>query len=208
MIKRERKYDYFKNFQQMGKSACEAAKMLTDILKNFDPQAIPEQTRAMHKVEHNADIIHHDMLNHLTKEFITPIEREDIMLIGQELDSVVDCIEDVVQKLYMYNVQSVPDEAVEMAHIIEKCCEAMSDSLDEFSNYKKSSRLNDFLIEINRLEEDGDILYLEANRRLYTSAMAPLTIYSWGNILTFLENCCDSCEHVAEAMETVIMKNS
>jgi uncharacterized protein Yka (UPF0111/DUF47 family) len=98
--------------------------------------------------------------------------------------------------------------ALEMATIVEKCCQALTVCLDEFSNFKKSSTIHNLLIEINRLEEDGDNIYIESNRQLHTSNDDALTIYVWGTILTQLEQCCDACEHVADAIEMVIMKNS
>lgn len=95
-----------------------------------------------------------------------------------------------------------------MTLVIKKCCTCLNDALQEFSNFKKSTTIKDKLIEINRLEEDGDDIYIEGNRELYTTCDDPMTVYAWSATYTRLEKCCDACEHVADAMEMIIMKNS
>ena len=130
------------------------------------------------------------------------------MRMGQELDEVTDCMEDVVLRMYMYNINSVPDKAKQMTTIIKKCCTCLNAALKEFVNFKKSTTIKDRLIEINRLEEDGDEIYIEGNRELYTTCSDPMMVYAWSATLTRLEKCCDACEHVADTMEMIIMKNS
>jgi uncharacterized protein len=208
MVKRSRNYNYFESFVRMVDYSCQAAEMLTETLNNYDPNELSLKVREMHTIEHAADMEYHEMQKHLAREFITPIEREDIIRMGQELDEVTDCVEDVLLRMYMYNIQDVPDEAKQMCAIIEKCCRALREALREFANFKKSRVINSRIIEVNRLEEDCDRIYIEGNRKLYTTCTEPMTVYAWASTFTRLEKCCDSCEHVADAMERIIMKNS
>lgn len=209
MAKRERNYNYFDAFIRMANKSCQAAEMLVAALSDFDPERVEEQMRAMHVVEHDADIEHHEMMHRLAKEFITPIEREDIIYMARELDEVTDCIEDVMQRIFMYNIRSIPDEAREMAVIIARCCKVMAEALTKFEHFKKASDINDNIIEINRLEEDGDQMYIRGNRSLFTQKGSdPIEVQAWTETYTRLEKCCDACEHVADAMASVIMKNS
>ena len=208
VLRKEKNFDYFKAFVNMSDQATKAAEKLVDILDNFDPKNIQQDLTEMHDIEHNADILHHEIVRRLTKEFITPIEREDISFLAREMDEVVDCIEDVVQRIYMYNIITIPYEAKEMAKVIGKCCSSMVDALNKFSNYKKEPSIKNDLIEINRLEEDGDRLYMQGNRRLFIENKNPIEVCAWSATYIRLEKCCDACEHVADVIESIIMKNS
>lgn len=209
MVRRERKYNYFTAFVSMANYSSKAAELLNKTLTQYNPSVLPDKLKEMHEIEHAADMETHKMQNHLSREFITPIEREDILRMAQKLDDVTDCVEDVLIGMYMYNSQSVPEEAVQMTEIIQKCCRALEAALKEFNNFKKANNtINERIIEINRLEEDCDRLYIEGNRRLYCNCTDPLKLYSWSANFTRLENCCDACEDVADVMERIIMKNS
>ncbi|MDO4581084.1 MAG: DUF47 family protein [Bacillota bacterium] len=201
-------FNYFEAFESMAKCSARAAEMLVRILSDFDPSKVKESMELMHTIEHEADQQHHILLEKLAREFITPIEREDIVTMGQELDEITDCIEDVLLRIYMFNIKLIPDEALQMAKIISQCCSALQVALSEFADFKKSTKIKDMIIEVNRLEESGDALYVEANRNLYTGSHDAITITSWTTTFTRLEKCCDACEHVANAMETIMMKNS
>ncbi|NLF80710.1 MAG: DUF47 family protein [Clostridia bacterium] len=208
MVRKSKNFNYFDSFVRMVDFSCRAAELLTHTLDNFDPHELSVKVREMHTIEHAADMEYHEMQKHLAREFITPIEREDIIRMGQELDEVTDCVEDVLLRMYMYNIQHVPDEAKQMCAIIEKCCRALREAMREFHNFKKSRSINSRIIEVNRLEEDCDRIYIEGNRNLYANCAEPMTVYAWASTFTRLEKCCDACEHVADAMERIIMKNS
>jgi len=78
----------------------------------------------------------------------------------------------------------------------------------ELYNFRKSTLIKEKVVEVNGLEEEGDRLYTEAMRRLYTDEKDPVAILVWTTMYDRLEKCCDSCEHVADMVEQVIMKNS
>ena len=148
------------------------------------------------------------MMQELSKAFITPLEREDIMQLIQYIDTVTDAIEDVLMRAYMFNVQSIRDEALDFAKLIVKCCDTMKDAMKEFHNFRKSGSIHESIVEINRLEEEGDKLYMKAVRKLYLGSKDPVELMVWREIFDRLEKCCDACEDVANVVESVIMKNS
>ncbi len=80
--------------------------------------------------------------------------------------------------------------------------------MEDFQNFRKSSTIHDNIVEINRLEEDGDRLYTEAVRSLYVNCTDPVETVAWTELFDRLESCCDACEHVANVVESVIMKNT
>ncbi len=207
MAKKSDNY-YFENFIQCVECGCQAAMMLEENLANFDVNRLSENLDELHKIEHDADKRKHEMMGVLVKAFITPIEREDIILLSQCIDEVTDQIEDVLIRIYINNVHTIRPEALQFTKVIIRCCKVLKEIMEEFANFKKSKTLHGLIIEINALEEEGDRLFIDSMRRLHTEVTDPLEIIAWREIYNFLEKCCDACEHVADAVESVIMKNT
>ena len=199
---------YFDNFVQCADCAVRAAKILEKILENFDPDHLSESIDEIHEVEHEADVKKHDLMEELMRAFMTPLEREDIMAISQYLDDITDKIEDVVLRLYMCNVRSIRQESVRFSKLVIRCCEMVKLSMEEFYNFKKSKELRQSLIEINRLEEEGDRMYLDSMRTLHATTTDPVEIIVWRDIYKYLEDCVDACEHTSDIVETVVLKNT
>ncbi len=199
---------YFDNFIQCVECSCKAAEMLEENFINFDPAKLQDDLDKLHLIEHDADEKKHEMMGVLLKAFITPIEREDISLLSQSIDTVTDRIEDVLIRVYINNVQFIRPEAIEFTKVIIRCCQALKEVMEEFADFKKSKTLHKLIIEINALEEEGDRLYIKSMRKLHTEVTDPLEVIAWREIYDYLEKCCDACEHVADAVESVIMKNS
>lgn len=206
MIKRNRN-DYFEMLSQMTECACMAADKLHSILQKFDKGELRTNMAQLHEVESAGDKQKHLITGKLAKEFITPIDREDLFAISGEIDEVIDNLEDVLLKIYIFNIQSLRDDALEFASLLKHCCAELLVMMKEFVNYKKSTTIHNLIVEINRLEEDGDKMYLNAVRKLYTENGDPVTIMAWTEVYNTFEKCFDSCEHVANLVENMIMKN-
>ncbi|MGI6669514.1 MAG: DUF47 domain-containing protein [Acetivibrionales bacterium] len=205
---RKKDVNYFETFVELASYTCKAADLLNNIMNNYDAEKLQEKMKEMHVIEHSADEARHRMIRKLAKEFITPIEREDIMAMADYIDTVTDTIEDVLMRMYMYNIRKVTDHARKMSDIIVQCCNSLKIALEEFKNFRKSSKLHDLIIEINRLEEEGDVIFTEATRKLYVNSTDYKELVAWDTTYHYLEKCCDACEDVADVIENVIMKNS
>ena len=84
------------------------------------------------------------------------------------IDDVTDSLEDILLRLYMFRITSLREDAVSFVSIICDCCCALKKLMVEFPEFRKSKAIKDMIIEINHLEENGDKLYTEAMRRLYS----------------------------------------
>lgn len=199
---------YFDNFIACADYSCQAAHLLDKAMREFTPERVTQMLDEMHSVEHAGDEKKHEMLNVLAKAFITPIEREDIIELGHNIDEVTDKIEDVLLRLYCNNVKSIRSDALEMVAVVIKCCEEMKVLLSEFQHFRRSKKMQEHIIRINTLEEDADQLFINSMRDLHTTCTDTLTIVIWREIYIYLEKCVDACEHVADTVESVIMKNS
>lgn len=207
MAKKENNF-YFDSFAKGVVYANDAIALLQECFDKYDPAHMEEQIKKMHEIEHEGDGVKHEMMERLAKEFLPPIEREDIVELSHIIDDVTDSIEDVLQGMYMFNVRVLRPEVKEFTNLIARCCEALKDVTQEMHNFRKSAVLQEKIIEINALEEEGDRLYSEAMRRLYTEEKDPVAILVWTTMYDRLEKCCDGCEDVADMVEQVVMKNS
>ena len=188
--------------------AVQAAELLTQIFENFDPAQIHDMLDKMHSIEHAADKKHHELEDALLTAFITPLEREDLDLMSCALDTVLDRIEGVVQRVYFTNIQSIHPDAIVIAHKVTDACRAMKDLMVELPNYRKSKTLRELVIQINTIESEADELYINAMRNLHVNGKDPLEVIAWRDVYAFLEYCADCCENVADVVDSIVMKNS
>ena len=199
---------YFDNFIACAKYASQAAQLLKEIFHSLDPSHMSQWADQLHEIEHAADKKRHAMTDKLAKAFITPIEREDIILLSQNIDEVTDKIEDVLLRVYCNNVQKIRPEALELSRLVIRCCEEAKLMAQEFADFKRSKGLRDHIIRINTLEEEADQQFINSMRTLHTTCTDPIEIIVWREIFLYLEKCVDACEHVADVVEEVVMKNS
>lgn len=206
---RKEKNDYFQMIADQVTRSREAAQLLSGVLTDFRPEHLPENRVRMHEIEHEADLIKHDMIEKLIREFITPIEREDLRDLSEEIDTTTDLIEDVLHKIYIYNVQKMRPEALEFTALICRSCDDLVRVADKLGDFRKNAEeIGHGIVEVNRLEEDGDRLYIECMARLFREEKDFFELIAWRDLFSCLEQCLDTCEHVANVIEGVILKNS
>ena len=205
---RKNSYNYFDTFIKLADYSCRAASIVDEVLHNFNENDLPAVLVKAHEIEHAADEQKHEMMEALAREFLPPIEVEDIAEIAQLLDEVTDSVEDVLIKLYAFNIKSIRPAAVAFSEIIVKCCGMLKETITQFGNFKKSTTLTKSIIEINRLESEGDELYTQAMRDLHVNSNDPIEILTWSRMFDYLERCCDTMEDVADSVENIVMKNS
>lgn len=208
-FKKEKDYDYFDYFIRTAAFACEAAACLHDSLADFNEDLFRSRMAKMHEIENRADNEKHDMMSRLSHEFITPIEREDIVALAQNLDDVVDAIDDVMLRIDMYCLTEVCAEALVFTEMIIKCCDELYRAVTEFRSFKSSTALRESIRLINSIESEGDKLHSNCVRALFrTPDIDAKTVIAWSGIYEDLEMCLDACEHSTDVMESVIMKNT
>lgn len=150
----------------------------------------------------------HILCRSLAHEFMPPIEREDISLLSQELDNIVDSVEDVIRKIYMFNIQEIREQAVDFSKLIADACKVFCELLREFANFKKSKELHNYVVEINTIENTADKLHAESIRRLFLENIAPNEQLAWTMIFESLEISIDACETAADLIDNIITKNT
>lgn len=199
---------YFDNLAQAADVSFKAANYLVACLSDFHPEKIQEMLETMHSYEHLGDTKKHEMTSALAKAFVTPVDREDLELISQNIDEVTDRIEEVLQRFYVDKIKVVTPIAVEFAKKLVECCTLMNNMLVEFVNFKKPKKLHNMIVELNHLEEVCDALYLQATLKAQEDSSDVLEILFWREIYDKMEKCADACEHVGDCISMVVMKNT
>lgn len=199
---------YYENFAACTALSKKAASYLVECLENYDASKVEDMLAQMHSIEHSADMKKHEMNEALAKAFVTPVDREDLDMLSQNLDNVIDIIEEIMQKFYIYDIQKIDPPAVEFAKNVVRSCELLCDMMAEFENFKRSKKIHSLIIALNDVEEECDKLYMTSMRALTQSENDVLTVVSWRKIYEAFEDCADACEHVSECVGSVIMKNT
>ncbi len=199
---------YFDNFVEGTRFSQQAANFLVQCLEEYDHAHLADKLTAMHEYEHGADIKKHEMSAALAKAFVTPIDREDLDMLSRELDDVTDLLEEILQRFYMYDVRTVRPDAILFAQHLVKACDLLVAIMEEFPNFKRSKKLRELVIDLNSVEEECDRLFITSMRDLTVTAEDTLSVVSWRKIFECLEACADACEHAAECVGSVIIKNT
>ncbi|MBE6883595.1 MAG: DUF47 family protein [Ruminococcaceae bacterium] len=200
--------DYFKLIEQQTSYCLEASNLLEEILCKFNADNIQAYRTQMHEIEHAADRVHHDILNKLSTEFITPIDQEDILRLAQIIDDITDALDEVVLDFYMYHIDRIPEKAAELSKIVNSCVSALHDAASELKNFKKPDTLRTLVIKVNDIESAADVIHIEAIHALFGSTTDGRMLVGSKEIYDSLENCCDLCEHATDVIEQVIIKNT
>jgi hypothetical protein len=193
-------------FVETAKSGCKAALALEELMTNY--VGVTEKVKAIEEMEHECDRHVHKILKQLNRSFITPIDREDIHVIAKELDNITDSIESTAHRFNMFNVTAIREDALKLVKLIVTCTNELVYVMDELKDMKKSTILKTKVIEINRIENEGDEIFRSAITNLFVAEKDPLEVIKWKEIFEYLENTLDACEDVANIVEGVVMKHA
>lgn len=198
---------YFNNLCECAECSYQAAKFLEQVIREYNKDTIEQKIHAMHETEQSGDAKKHQMMEVLNKAFITPIEREDIVALSDNLDDITDAIEEVLLQIYICNVTKIRDDVLPTIHLLLECIQCLWDVLKEFHHFKTSTTITNHIVRVNDFEEQGDHLYKDSMYRLHREEELR-SIVTWRTIYECIEKCFDTCEHTADIVQTVIMKNT
>ena len=199
-----REEQYFTLFAQMTSYINDAAKTLVEMLAHHDGD-YQEYVQRIKSIEHACDDLTHNVATRLNQSFITPFDREDIYLMSSALDDIVDLIDDAAKAIIIFDVQEITDYARDFADVIERMAEQLKEIV---GTLKRPKNITQRLVEIHRLENEGDDIYHAAIAELFHDSHDALTVLKWKEVYEKLEAAVDRCENVANIIESVIIKHT
>jgi uncharacterized protein len=194
---------FFLMFSAMSDNLIGGARTLVDLFANY--QDVAKKIDQIHRIEREGDELTHAILTKLNQTFITPFDREDIHELASKLDDVLDFINAAGARIVMYRITTPPPAAGELAAIILRQCQELQQAV---SLMQKNGNILAHCVEINRLENEADMVSQQAIARLFECEKDPINLIKIKELLEFLERATDKAEDVANVLETVVLKNT
>lgn len=203
LIPKEMKFFDFFNLQAetLGKAAAFFKTAIKDgVLEEAEIKTIRD-------LEHEGDTLTHEITDMLNRTFITPIDREDIFSLANNLDDVLDLLNAMAGRMRLYRLDPRDEHFAQFIDLIDQATAALAGAVKSMPDMKRQRRVLDYCIEVNRLENMGDALREKAIGRLFDQEKDPLQVIKWKELYETAEGALDTCEHVAKVIETILVKN-
>ena len=198
--------NFFVYFEELADKIEEGGQFFLEMTQNRDYSAA--RVARLKELEHEADMITHNTYEKMHKTFLTPIDREDIYALVNKMDSIMDVIEATAIRIHMYKVKKADDEIIKQAQILQEAIKKIKVIVHGLRDMKNSKMILDGCVEINTLENAGDIVLRNIIRDLFLKEQDPIELIKWKEIFERLEKAVDRCEDVAGTIESIMIDNS
>jgi len=202
MIPKEDKF--FDLFDELANKIEEGGELFLDMVEHYE-YSEPKIVK-LKELEHEADVITHKTYEKMHKTFLTPIDREDIYALVNKMDSILDMIEASAARMSLYKVKIPAKEIIEQAKILNKSIKKVKYIVHAMRNMKNAKMIIDSCVEINTLENEGDIIMRMTMTRLFEQEKDPIELIKWKEIFERIEEAIDVCEDVANVVEGIVLK--
>lgn len=202
----KKKDPFLETLFAIAENVLEAAKYFNHF-KIESQESLTEFSKVMKEYEVKGDELNHSLIIELNKTFITAIDREDILNLAIKLDDILDGIEACASRFYMYQVTTPNQYMRDFGQLIETSVGVVIEAMDHLRN-RKLLEMRPAIIRINDLEKEGDALMRQGVYELFQQSQDAIEIIKIKEVYEILERVLDSCEDVADALETIIMGNS
>ncbi len=204
MIPKEEKF--FDLFDELVNKIEEGGELFLDMVEHYE-YSEPKIVK-LKELEHEADVITHKTYEKMHKTFLTPIDREDIYALVNKMDSILDMIEASAARMSLYKVKVPAKEIIEQAKILNKSIKKVKHIVHAMRNMKNAKMIIDSCVEINTLENEGDIIMRMTMTRLFEQEKDPIELIKWKEIFERIEEAIDVCEDVANIVEGIVLKHA
>jgi predicted phosphate transport protein (TIGR00153 family) len=194
---------FFEMFAQMSNNLMNGARVMVELFTDY--KEVDSKIAELRRIEHIGDEMTHNVFTKLNQTFITPFDREDIHELASSLDDVLDFLNAAGARIIMYRITNPPPAALELSRLILLQAQELHRALPLL---QKNGDILTHCVEINRLENEADVISRAAIGRLFDEEKDPITLIKIKELLEFLETATDKAEDVANVLETVVLKNS
>jgi predicted phosphate transport protein (TIGR00153 family) len=194
---------FYTLFSESARHLVDGAALLAEMLaEGSDREAVAQKMR---DAEHAADETTHEIISRVNSTFVTPFDREDIYALASGLDDVMDFMEEAVDLVLLYEVARLPKELANQVDVLQRCAELTATAMPQLQAMKG---LEEFWIEINRLENAGDKSYRRILAKLFGGKYEALEVLKLKDVVDSLEDAIDGFERVANIIEQIAVKES
>jgi predicted phosphate transport protein (TIGR00153 family) len=194
---------FFDSFNQLSDHLATSARMLHALFE--DPGDVNEHVRKIKEVEHKADLLTANVNQRIDKSFITPIDREDIHTLASRLDDVIDLVDGTSRRFQMLHITSALPPAKQLSDVLMRAADEIERAVKDI---RKPALVNEHVVAIKQLEEEGDAIYNEAVGALFSGRPDALEVIKWKEMYDTLERTIDACMGVAQVLQSISLKNA
>jgi predicted phosphate transport protein (TIGR00153 family) len=192
-------------FEKAALNVNTGAALLVEMMEDLNIADI--KSKEIYEAEQEGDMLTHELMRKLNKTFLTPIDREDIHALANKVDDVIDLVWAVADRTVLFKLDSAPPEAVDLCKTLLETTEYIIKAVGCLKD-KKYSYIQEYCIEINRLENRGDRIFRKALVKLFDNIKDPILVIKWKEVYEHLEEAHDTCEDVADILESIILKHA
>ena len=194
---------FYDLFAQSATHLVNGAALLAEMLDEANDRELIG--KKMRDAEHAADETTHEIIRRVNSTFVTPFDREDIYALASGLDDVMDEMEEAVDLVVLYGVRELPSELAHQVEVLQRAAELTAASMPRLETMKN---LDEYWIEINRLENSGDKSYRRILAKLFSGEFEALEVLKLKDVVDSLEAAIDAFEKVANIVEQIAVKES
>jgi len=194
---------FYDLFTEAAQHLVTGAELLAEMLAETSDKE--DVARRMRAAEHAADETTHSLIKKVNSTFITPFDREDIYSLGSGLDDVMDMMDEAVDLILLYEVKVLPPELAGQVDVLQRCAELTAEAMP---NLRSMKSLEEYWIEINRLENDGDKNHRRILAKLFSGEFKTIEVLKLKDVEESLEGAIDAFEKVANIVEQIAVKES
>jgi len=199
---------FFPLFDKAASNVHEGGKAIYALVTAETSEERTHYIRLIEKIEHQGDEITHEIFTELSRNFITPYDREDIHRLVTAIDDIIDYIHGSSKRIELYKIEKFDHDIVKLAELIEHTTDELRRAVFELKNMQKVSDITASLVRINSIENHADDIFDEAIARLFAEQDNALVLMKQKEVLSGLETATDKCENVANVLESILVKNS
>jgi predicted phosphate transport protein (TIGR00153 family) len=195
---------FFDLFSKSASYLVSAAELLSQIL-GADKSTRKQLAARLDELEHACDATTHEILRKMHSTFVTPLDREDIYALAAGLDDCMDLMEEAGDLIVLYKLNELPPGVTNMVAVLQRCAEITAISIPRM---KTMDDLEEYWIEINRLENQADKLHRKLLAKLFDDHDDCKLIMKLKEVIEVLEEAADAFESLANTVEAVTIKES
>ena len=201
--KQEKFYDLF---EELINKIEEGGKVFLCMVEQYE-YPLPKITK-LKELEHEADVITHRTYEKMHKSFLTPLDREDIYALVNKMDSILDMIEASAARMSLYKVKKPTKVIIDQAKILNEAISKVKLIVYAMRDMKNSKMIIDACVEINTLENEGDIVLRTAMVDLFEHEKDAIELIKWKEIFERIEEALDVCEDGSNIVEGIVLKHA
>jgi uncharacterized protein Yka (UPF0111/DUF47 family) len=162
----------------------------------------------MNDEEHASDRVIHEVYEALNKTFVTPLDRSDIYALATDLENIVDRVDATVRQIVVHAMEDLPPGSAELAAKVNAACGEIDAAVKLVRDMKQSDAIRARCTALNQLEHDGDQIFRARIGEMFKTEKDAIRLLKHKEFLEGIENALDACDDVANALESLVIKNA